>query len=279
MLKAILHGKAGRIEHDGQTSVRWASLFKAREDLLTSTVFERFAYLSESLQFQLLEFCFKDRVIPFADLFGAFITIDYWPRYTFEEKGHTRQVEPDLIIRFEKANLIVEVKPPAGGDQYFTQWRREVGSFLQSEEGESRPLYFLAIGRVDDMSALKWESKLVNEFDNLICVGAIKWQPIADCLVEKLLDSRLSKTDKRVLNDMLKALALYGLNVSNFKWDKLRKHSFPVLSLSHPLLSAVDINRGAILDVSHKSVQSLINHDFNPVTLDALLAWPRYNNE
>ncbi|MFA0408728.1 hypothetical protein AB4505_11140 [Vibrio splendidus] len=35
MLKAILHGKAGRIEHGGQDSVRWASVFKAREDLLT----------------------------------------------------------------------------------------------------------------------------------------------------------------------------------------------------------------------------------------------------
>ncbi|WP_372377925.1 hypothetical protein ACBZ91_00475 [Vibrio natriegens] len=279
MLKAILHGKAGRIEHDGQSSVRWASLFKAREDLLTSTVFERFAYLSEPSQFQLLEFCFNDKVVALAELFGAFLTIDYWPRYTFEEKGHARQVEPDLIIRFEKANLIVEVKPPAGGDQYFTQLRREVGSFLQSEEGESLPLYFLAIGRVDDVSALKWESKLVNEFDNLICVGAIEWQPIADCLVEKLSDSRLSKTDKRIVSDMLKALALYGLNVSNFKWDKLRKQSFPVMSLGHPLLSAVDINQGVISGAPHKSVQSLINHNFNSVSLDALLAWPRYNNE
>ncbi|MCG6307878.1 hypothetical protein K6U49_04490 [Vibrio alginolyticus] len=277
MLKAILHGKAGRIEHDGQTSVRWASLFKAREDLLTSTVFERFAYLSEPIQFQLLEFCFNDKVAALAELFGAFITIDYWLRYTFEEKGYTSQVEPDLIIRFENANLIVEVKPPAGGDQYFTQWRREVGSFLQSEEGESLPLYFLAIGRIDDVFVLKWESKLVSEFDKLICVGAIKWQPIADWLVEKLADMSLPKTDKRIVSDMLKALALYGLNVSNFKWDKLRKQSFPVLSLSQPLLS--DINQGVISGVPHKSVQSLINHNFNSVSLDALLVWPRYNNE
>ncbi|MFA0162036.1 hypothetical protein AB4457_11915 [Vibrio splendidus] len=35
MLKAILHGKAGRIEHDKDESVSWASVFKAREDLLT----------------------------------------------------------------------------------------------------------------------------------------------------------------------------------------------------------------------------------------------------
>lgn len=38
MLKAVLHGKAGRIEQDDNESVSWRKLFKSHEDLMTAAV-------------------------------------------------------------------------------------------------------------------------------------------------------------------------------------------------------------------------------------------------
>ncbi|MGF1690088.1 hypothetical protein [Photobacterium kagoshimensis] len=278
MLKAILHGKAGRIDHDGQESVRWASLFKAREDLLTSTFFERFAYLSDDVQTQILASCFSLSPDDFQAKFGVFQSIDYWPRYELGEGGESRQVEPDLVIRFELCNLIVEVKPPAGGDQYYDQWQREVDSFLQSDEREALPLYFLAIGRIDTRNALQWGKLLKEQHLELELVGATKWQAVTDVLV-KLINEGVSRTDKRILSDMLEGLALYGLKTNNFKWCDLVNHGFECLTLDHSRLVDRKLDQELIPANQSQSNQKLIHHNFNPVSLDALSVWPRNTHE
>ncbi|MGF1906989.1 hypothetical protein [Aliivibrio salmonicida] len=279
MLKAIIHGKAGRIEHNENDSVSWSSLFKAREDLLTSTFFERFAYLSDLAQMQILADCFTLLTDEFKATFGGFQFIDYWPRYTLKEGDESRQVEPDLVIRFELCNLIVEVKPPEGGDQYYEQWQREIASFIQSDERNELPLHFLAIGRIEVDNATKWAESLKQSYLCLKTVGATKWQAVTDSLV-KLVDSdEISPTDRRVLNDMLEALALYGLKINNFEWNDLICHDFSPLSLQHLLFVENNINQEAVSVNAFPLVQRLINHNFNPVSLDALSVWPRNSHE
>lgn len=279
MLKAILHGKAGSIEHDGQDSVRWASVFKAHEDLLTSTVFERFAYLSDGVQTQILASCFSLSPDDFQAKFGAFQSIDYWPRYALTEDGESRQVEPDLVIRFEFCNLIVEVKPPEGGDQYYEQWQREVASFMQSDEYSELPLYFLAIGRIEMGNATQWAALLHERYDCLETVGATMWQAVTDNLVKLVEGDDISPTDRRVLTDILEALAFYGLKTNSFEWHDLICHGFSSLSLQHSLFSDNSIKEEPVSACAFQSEPRLINHNFTPVSLDTLSVWPRNFHE
>lgn len=242
MLKAILHGKAGRIEHNQNESVSWSSLFKAREDLLTSTIFERFAYLTDEVQQNMLLHWFKNGYGEALTGFGELSDITYWPRFIHEHDNGTNQVEPDLILHFEHCNLIVEVKPPAGGDQYFEQWQKEIESFIQSEQGQEKPLYFLAIGRISNTKTEQWANTLLKKDNSNLLKGiaSLEWAVVTEHIVElstkpKEPELIVSKQDLRVLMDILDGLSLYGLQISAFKWTQLINHKLPNLSLDHRL--------------------------------------------
>ena len=236
MLKAILHGKAGRIEHNKNESVSWSSLFQAREDLLTSTVFERFAYLADAVQQSMLQHWFKGHYGNIPLDFGELVHISYWPRFIHEHDNGTNQVEPDLILHFEQRNIIVEVKPPNGGNQNFEQWNKEIESFLQAEDNNQRPLYFLAIGRIEPSDALHWANQLIPKFDQLKGVGFINWDAVTSQLVSLVSDEvqfDLCKQYQRIIQDILEGLSLYGQYISPFKWSELTPSIFPKLSLEH----------------------------------------------
>jgi hypothetical protein len=284
MLKAVLHGKAGRIEQEGNASVSWRQLFKSHEDLMTSAVFGRFSYLSTEVQNYLLQNwvgCDED--------FSTFEHIEFWPTYQLDKE---RNVEPDLVLNFAHCNLIIEVKPPAGGDQYLGQWRREIKSFLQSEDGTANPLYFLAIGRVNEKDANVWANVLMTEFSHssngnsdepfastLKKVSALKWQPVADSIIalEKL--NIANKQDARIIKDIIDTFELYGLKTSRFKWPAfVDKFHAITLSLDHPNLnnkrSLISTGITSFININ-KYLQSLVTqkNKLIPLNMELISKW------
>ncbi len=75
MLHAILHGKAGRIEREGE-SLRWRDLFKGSEDLLTATFFGRLPHLSDGALGAVLRFLLGDNPLDPA----TFQRLELWPK-------------------------------------------------------------------------------------------------------------------------------------------------------------------------------------------------------
>jgi hypothetical protein len=225
MLNAIIHGKAGRIELENDTdSISWRQVYKKREDLLTAALFSRFTYLSSLLQHRLL----KQWLGGVGD-FTGFKGIDYWPRYELNKHDDRDFVEPDLLLRFTDCDVLVEVKPPEGGDQYIEQWQLEIEGYYAQEQSV-KPLYFLAIGRVSNILADLDVKAIQVKHPTFQKASSIEWKPIASQLHKLHLSGELDAQDNRVAEDMGKALSLYGIRAHDLNWEDLQK-----LSAENPL--------------------------------------------
>jgi hypothetical protein len=237
MLQAILHGKAGRIDGDKGQSISWREVFKGREDLMTAAVFGRFAYLSAPVQATLMQ-----RWLGVAEpAFDDFEQIDFWPSFSLANNDDRNRVEPDAVLNFASATVILEIKPPEGGDQYIDQWQREIASYLQAEERSQLPLYFLAIGRTPSRAVVNdWIKELNNEFKSQLAgINALAWQPVVNdilALDKGELACEPNTQDKRIIADILHAARLYQLKTQAYSWQTLLDHPLPRLSLEQALL-------------------------------------------
>lgn len=228
MLNAIIHGKAGRIDLDQDTkSLSWRQLYQQREDLLTAAFFSRFTYLSGLRQHQLLK-----KWLGGVGDFTTFKSIDFWPRYELSKRDDRNFVEPDLLLRFEDCDLLVEVKPPLGGNQYYEQWVLEIEGYF-AQEDKTKPLYFLAIGRVGNVLDKLDVKNIGGEDNQLLAANVMEWEPIAAELYKLSHSGDLDAQDYRIVGDMIKALELYGIRASDLLWSDLKDFiDKPQLSLS-----------------------------------------------
>jgi len=276
MLKAILHSKAGRIGHQKSESVRWKDLFQTREDLLTSTFFERFSYLSDDIQTSILTDWFGEEI---ASSFGPLEDTQFWPSYYLKSDETLSRVEPDLLLEFHSANILVEVKPPEGGQQAKDQWIKEVQSYLECNKDSQKPLYFLAIGQIKKKDANNWLPELRDTFPKLAGAAALNWQNVADQLrtvSDEHLDTR--SADLRILDDMFAGLSLYGIRTQSFYWPELvafsQSESACELTLEHPWLQRTisDIPADLTTDYSfHELAEFCSKH--SPLNLNGMESW------
>lgn len=211
MLQAILLGKAGRIETDNGDVQSWREVFKLREDLLTAVFFSRIRYLSEDGERKILSLLVGNNA---ASQLGAVNEYIFWPKLSGLE-GRSF-VEPDILIVCENALILIEVKPPFGGNQRSDQWRNEIESLLlqdgiaDTESGElPNTIHFVALG--NNTMRLKLEaSALQNEYvEHGLQVHVREWEKINHAIME--LHNAEEGRDSSVYSDWIEAFSLFGL--------------------------------------------------------------------
>lgn len=216
MLITIVHGKGRRVRlPEGSESASWREVFKQYEDLLTGAVFGRLRYLSKPMFTLVIE-----RLIGpvHASTIGDLKSFEFWPNLVGLD-GRSR-VQPDVLINFENATVLIEVKPPNGGPQSVGQRSEQLGAFSAecwAGRREASVVHYVALGRNaparDDVSGDQ-PGDAATPFD--LSIHRHEWDVIVAAISEWLTKGRLgelkaSPTDISVLEDIEDSLGLFEI--------------------------------------------------------------------
>lgn len=220
MLTAITNGKAGRIWLDGaEHSVSWRDVFRRSEDLLTATIFSRVRYLSPVVLTNFMATLLNAEV---ATTLGSLKHIDFW-RYLKGTHGRVR-VQPDVLMWFADALVIVEVKPPFGGNQSLDQWQAQIHAVAQlakeaNDDQVPKRVYFIGLGR----NSFRIDEQTQNAFttDDLfdLSLHTVEWERLTRAL--PVIGQDAAASDAAVLEDWGRALELFGMVTPTYTWPPL----------------------------------------------------------
>ena len=189
--------------------------FVRSEDILTSTVFERLAYLDGPTLWALLSATFRPRILPERKV-AELEHIEFWPTWGQAKATLEKAVEPDVVLRFSVGDppqeivLIVECK--LGGLQYPDQWAQEWIAYQaeNASEGGASETCLLALGGLSTSAEAMvdaFTARLHETHGITVRAAAADWHD----LLKALGGIEVTRaTDGRVLADVRAALALHG---------------------------------------------------------------------
>jgi len=210
MLYAISHNKAGRNFNNEETD--WRQIFRSSEDSLTSMVFERLFYLPYELFWNILrESCYGKDLPPFS---GPILAKEFWPHWDGTNTNNTNLVEPDVFVRFNDFDLIIEAKRWDYNQQSRDQWSNEINAYRNEYEDSAKKLYFIALGGIYE-----------EETEILLEVSILKsrWKRILAKVIDhynqlSTLSSNISSVNsiKIILHDLILVFQLHGYSTGTW---------------------------------------------------------------
>lgn len=192
------------------------NLYKANEDAFTSTIFERLNYLPVELFAEILK----------QSVYGGFPNLDFnkineysfWPHWNSEGTDNANYVEPDVFIRFQNFDLIIEAKRYDDNQQKKSQWKNEIKAYFNEYSEENKKLIFIALGGIND------EKKEVVEIDEKIVeVYKCRWKNILETI--KIFKNDIETSShlvnsnfalQNILDDLILSFSLFGFSIADW---------------------------------------------------------------
>lgn len=185
------------------------------EDPKTSAVFETLLMLPDEVVWHVVRnACFDSSNLP--EFAGRIESCRFWPHWDSTDTTNANFVEPDVFIRFQAFDLIIEAKYGDVDGQYRGQWKNELRAY-RNEYGNERTVHFLAVG-----GNAEKHTESVN-IDRAVAINKCSWLSLL-IQVTKFKDDILSATFKTTYNSyILRQLDLielaFNLNgVYDIKW-------------------------------------------------------------
>lgn len=198
--------------------------FKVSEDSQTSSIFGTLLCLPTELIWKLLsDSCLDGDILIQC---GKLREFDFWPRW----KDNSRHVEPDLFLRFEYADIIVEAKRFDTKQQNYRQWKKEFLAYLNEYGEDNKTVFIVAMGGIRNIET----EELVSDYENekRTCkVFKLKWQKLLN-QTKKIYDQLhaqqhiINNLDAilRILKTLILAFQIHGyLSQNLLGFDKVQK--------------------------------------------------------
>lgn len=195
------------------------------EDLLTSSVFGLLQYLPSKLIVNILS-VHRSSKLDYNNI-GELKEIVFWPKHNPKGTTNTRFVEPDILMEFEYADLLFEMKPNEGYGQRINQWENEIISYYNEYSEKDKNMYFFAVGGNNN---LKPEILIIEGSEYFI--HKISWQLLLNKVVntKKSITSKPLKIDNekgiiRILDDIINSFGKYNYYEIDWFEDTSLNHS------------------------------------------------------
>jgi hypothetical protein len=198
------------------------------EDSLTAAVFSHLLHLPAELFWQIVRgACYFTEHLPSS---VGEPEIHFWPKWNPEGTSNSSYVEPDLFLRFQTFDLIIEAKRWDARMQSQVQWQAELRAYANEYGEDRKPVRMIALGglhveRSDTLSTRRVaEDGRTHDF---ICpVIMCRWQGILNqCrrrqreLNQLALQTSISAAEARVLADVIDLFSCHGFSTGRWFED------------------------------------------------------------
>lgn len=237
-------------------------MFRASEDTLTSTVFGYLAHLPTELFWRVVSAaCYSPELDSIKE---PILSMKFWPKWPPFGTNNANYVEPDVFIRTESWDIIIEAKRYDNCQQVREQWTSELQGYRNLHGHEARKVLMVAVGGLWSTS-----SEVIGQhYGTDVVVVKCRWQRIADQLQALIREKRSSEV-LAIANDILEGLRFHGFApVTWFEelygFQEVQSKAIEALNGS-PFHVSQQIMRftgfhGMDITIENKAIESLIKH-------------------
>lgn len=178
------------------------------EDSLTAVVFDTLKYLPTEMFWSILKRSLYYDKLPTAS--GDLLSISFWDKWKAKDTTNSNFVEPDVFLRFNEFDVIIEAKRNDEKQQSKTQMKNEIQAYYNEFNEDDKALYFIQLGglyhRNDELDFL------FNDKSVVIC--KTNWTKLLEQIVtenNKIKNSGLTilSAYNRILEDSISGFALH----------------------------------------------------------------------
>jgi hypothetical protein len=182
------------------------------EDSLTSVVFDTLKYLPTEIFWRILKNALYHDKFPSNS--GELISITFWGKWDSSGTINTNYVEPDVFLRFDEFDIIIEAKRYNDSQQNNTQIENEITAYFNEYENDNKQLYFVQLGglhnREDEQNKVMHNKRAIKD----VIIGKTDWSRLLHQISiekEKIRNYDLSIMNAycRILEDSIKGFELH----------------------------------------------------------------------